>query len=908
MSKKGKGRGRGRGKGRGKKQQKKIPDDASEEIKKLLLGTTLKKDDTGASFSKKSTKFAPRPNYGTAGRSIQLISNYFTLKFKAGIIYHYDVEIISLNQVKKYGKPVKKTTAAEAAEARIPRLEHEIDKNVGKEKCRDVFNQFVKNKSFEIYNPVYDGVKNIYTSKPLPFDSKSKFVIEVEVNQKLRSFEVIIQPVRKENGTNAIDLNSLLKTYEGQNEFLMALNSVMNHREPDCSQIHLGQTFFYLSQPNKISLGEGLEIWFGYNQHIHITNDGPAVVINLAAKAFHKAGPVVDYISDVLRRDITQGSAIQQYEIRKIEEAMKGLKIQVTHLPYRRKYVVQGISKLSAEDLKMNFDGKEISVAHYFQTKYGKLRYPYLPCLYMRTTNNQTYIPLENCSVMEGQPKMGKLSGPLTSKMIKQTAVNPTERFLAIEGSAKVVRKESGKQMENYKLFMDLVPKKVGGRVINSPSLIYRDNSFCNPDNRGVWRMDDKSLYRTSNDVAPWILLCFSENTRDTALDRFIDIFVRTGRKVGLNFGQPLEIRNFRRQDTVEKALMNAKKTNAKFAIIVLSRRDNAHNYDEIKFIADYKLSFVTQCIEDSVLGRINEQIAVNICLKINVKLGGVNHALKDKPRILSRPIIILGADAVHSPRGSGCPSIAAVVGSMDAFPSKYKVECRTQDNPDGSKISQEIILDIKEMVKNLLNAFYHSTKGKYPEKIIFFRDGVSEGQFQIIRDKEVSAVQKASQDVIGVIVPITYIIVQKRHQTRFRPFNPKDGIGRGGNVPPGTTVDQGITHPELFDYFLTSHEGIQGTSKPAHYKVLHDDNNFDVDELQMLCYHLCFMYGKCNRSVSIPAPVMYADLACYRAKKYADFHINKEPPSYNSGSRLPDHVRRAIDSMGKYETSMFFI
>ena len=33
---------------------------------------------------------------------------------------------------------------------------------------------------------------------------------------------------------------------------------------------------------------------------------------------------------------------------------------------------------------------------------------------------------------------------------------------------------------------------------------------------------------------------------------------------------------------------------------------------------------------------------------------------------------------------------------------------------------------------------------------------------------------------------------------------------GQSGNVPPGTTVDVGITHPTEFDFYLCSHAGIQ--------------------------------------------------------------------------------------------------
>ena len=34
--------------------------------------------------------------------------------------------------------------------------------------------------------------------------------------------------------------------------------------------------------------------------------------------------------------------------------------------------------------------------------------------------------------------------------------------------------------------------------------------------------------------------------------------------------------------------------------------------------------------------------------------------------------------------------------------------------------------------------------------------------------------------------------------------------IGRSGNIPAGTTVDMGITHPNEFDFYLCSHAGVQ--------------------------------------------------------------------------------------------------
>ena len=48
----------------------------------------------------------------------------------------------------------------------------------------------------------------------------------------------------------------------------------------------------------------------------------------------------------------------------------------------------------------------------------------------------------------------------------------------------------------------------------------------------------------------------------------------------------------------------------------------------------------------------------------------------------------------------------------------------------------QEIITDIKEMVKEMMKAFYLANRKVKPERILFYRDGVSEGQFQTVSVK----------------------------------------------------------------------------------------------------------------------------------------------------------------------------
>ena len=101
------------------------------------------------------------------------------------------------------------------------------------------------------------------------------------------------------------------------------------------------------------------------------------------------------------------------------------------------------------------------------------------------------------------------------------------------------------------------------------------------------------------------------------------------------------------------------------------------------------------------------------------------------------------------------------------------------------------------------------------------------------------------------------------------------------GNIPAGTTVDVGITHPTEFDFYLCSHQGIQGTSRPSHYHVLWDDNHFEADDLQQMTYQLCHTYVRCTRSVSIPAPAYYAQLVAFRAR----YHLVEKEHDSGEGS-----------------------
>ena len=166
------------------------------------------------------------------------------------------------------------------------------------------------------------------------------------------------------------------------------------------------------------------------------------------------------------------------------------------------------------------------------------------------------------------------------------------------------------------------------------------------------------------------------------------------------------------------------------------------------------------------------------MCLKINSKLAGTNHKLErnSRPKMFSEPVMILGADVTHAAaQFKGVkPSIAAVVGSVDpSAHMQYEVEIRVQETEQ----NEEMIQDMENIVKKLLHKFERIARQR-PKKLIMFRDGVSEGQFQSVMARELLAIRAASPSLAiraacsrlgdgSYKPPISYIVVQKRHHTR---------------------------------------------------------------------------------------------------------------------------------------------
>uniref|UniRef100_A0A673AZ62 Protein argonaute-4 n=1 Tax=Sphaeramia orbicularis TaxID=375764 RepID=A0A673AZ62_9TELE len=788
-----------------------------------------------------------RPGLGTVGKPIRLLANHFQVQIPKIDVYHYDIDI----------KPEKR-----------PRRVN-----------REVVDTMVRHFKMQIFGdrqPGYDGKRNMYTAHPLPI-GRDRVDLEVTLpgEGKDQTFKVSLQWV------SVVSLQMLLEALSGHlnevpEDSVQALDVITRHL-PSMRYTPVGRSFFSPPEGYYHPLGGGREVWFGFHQSVRPAMWNMMLNIDVSATAFYRAQPVIEFMCEVL--DIQnineQTKPLTDSQRVKFTKEIRGLKVEVTHC--------------------------------------GQMKRKYRVCNVTRRPSTMEEKRLQLIEFLAGQRCIKKLTDNQTSTMIKATARSAPDRQEEISRLVKSNSMVGGPDpyLKEFGIVVHNDMTEVTGRVLPAPMLQYggRNKTVATP-NQGVWDMRGKQFY-AGIEIKVWAVACFApqKQCREDLLKSFTDQLRKISKDAGMPIqGQPCFCKYAQGADSVEPMFKHLKMSYVGLQLIVVILPGKTPVYAEVKRVGDTLLGMATQCVQVKNVVKTSPQTLSNLCLKINAKLGGINNVLvpHQRPSVFQQPVIFLGADVTHPPAGDGKkPSIAAVVGSMDGHPSRYCATVRVQTS------RQEVIQDLTNMVRELLIQFYKSTRFK-PTRIIYYRGGVSEGQMKQVAWPELIAIRKACISLEEDYRPgITYIVVQKRHHTRLFCSDKAERVGKSGNVPAGTTVDSTITHPSEFDFYLCSHAGIQGTSRPSHYHVLWDDNCFTADELQLLTYQLCHTYVRCTRSVSIPAPAYYARLVAFRARYHlVDKDHDSAEGSHVSGQsngRDPQALAKAVQIHYDTQHTMYF-
>ncbi|KAH0342200.1 Piwi-domain-containing protein, partial [Aureobasidium melanogenum] len=727
--------------------------------------------------------------------------------------------------------------------------------------------------------------------------------------------------------------------FGGQGDVIQLLNIVLSKVSNDTANVYsLGQNKYYpgLGSPlmEQVDITGGLQALRGYYASVRTSSNRILVNLNVTSAAFYKPGPLTDLVSECVGG--YAGQAPRAQDLVRAEAFIRMLRVKTDYLkaldangkPKKdaqgRPQTVPGFKSVvglaprprNGDARTVTFSwtdpknpqaaARNVSVFDYFKNQHGiTLQHPDLPVLNVGTRSDPSYLPIELATVLPGQPVRRLLSGSQTEHMLRFAARAPRLNAESIAGTPGNGLKTMGfngpaQVLNNFGIDIGKELITVPGRILPTPKVYYgnkelqaREGSwnlmnvkFSKPGSFGKWACVVVNYNdQRGNALLPKGAQMQNTNILDangilSALEGHLVAYgVRMGPRLqtqDINIPRPNEQTRKAIDEKLKEVFNNAAKHKIELLFVILKEADK-WLYSRIKFWGDVGLGVQSICSVGSKIQKPKGQDMYlgNLALKFNIKGGGVVHTQRDMYPLGNNDCMLVGIDVTHPSAGSAenSPSIAGVVASVDEQLSQWPGSLRSQSG------REEMVQGLTEMMIERLELWRKHNNNKLPGKIIIFRDGVSEGQYNLVLDRELPPIQQAFEKLYGDAEKwprSAIIVVGKRHHTRFYPTDSKSMDQKSGNPMPGTVVDRGVTSHYLWDFFLQAHKGLQGTARPAHYVVLKDELNFGQNELESFVHKLCYNFNRATKAVSICPPAYYADLICERGRMYLYSILNE--------------------------------
>ncbi|CAF1546280.1 unnamed protein product [Rotaria sordida] len=862
---------------------------------------------------KSNTQPSKPKELGKIGEAIEVMVNYFPIiKYPhSGLVYQYDIQIENKNLFKV------------SREHR--RVLYQCWLN---EYCR-TYTQ-INN-----YKIVFDTHHIIFTiDQPLPNIDENGITEKIMAPNRINhqeEYQIFIKRVGNPIDLSLLhSLDEFYNTKTNSNinvndiQIIQQILSIVLHENCSSNATHIYNRSFF-TQPtlqNKHDywdLGLGKALWRGFYSCLVFANGTNRLLMNLdmSYTIFIKEQSFIDFLCEVMlhsplgKNYYKNTQKVQKAEmevvVKFLDQNISGdhchgeIEFLLNNCEHRsvRSYVanktigykIDGLGEAASKQTftwKRNGHDCVVTVENYYKQNYGiPLKYPTLPTLKM---HNRAFVPMEFVDI---QPiKVKRITDEQRALLCLTSSMIPSDyhqSIMEIRQNPKQQCFEQDPFINAWNFNVDVNMLKVPARILPMPQIIYTDKFHVNNEqfrSPGVWSSTKTQFHRPTKFPPVWALINLLSSLDEESCKAFYKQLRDVAAHRGITCPEPVLYKEYNVQpDSISHIIaalkdMMEKNDDCKFFIVILPKNNDIRDqiYGDLKRLCELQFGFgiVTQMIklnEKEIQNQWNYSRLNNIMMKINTKLDGINSVL-DVPGVIreffsrGHQYMYVGVDLSHGAPSSGRKfSTVGVVASADDIPNRYFKEIYIQERlPEARRQSREYVVDMKQIMKSLISQY--EQHHRYPPKaIVIYRDGIANSEFDSVFEKELMAIREACVELSPVYRPyLTYIVVNKKHHTRFFPTDST------GNVKAGTVVDShDVTNPTTYDFFLNSHHGEKGTSRPTHYYVLYDDNKLQPDQIQMLTYALCYTYARCTRSIAIPAPVKYADLLAFRANFYID-------------------------------------
>ncbi|KAH6883189.1 Piwi domain-containing protein [Alternaria rosae] len=565
-----------------------------------------------------------------------------------------------------------------------------------------------------------------------------------------------------------------------------------------------------------------------------------------------------------------------------------------------------------------------VTVQDYQSRQYGRtLRHPGSPAVNIGTNLAPTWFAPEDLRIVPDQIYAKIIPDAVANDFHRDACRRPNEIRSRIEQEGLVhipITPQPHNLLRCASISVNPTMLQIPSVHLQYPTVQYSGATTKKANHSGRWNLQNAKFLQPKTENVTWKLIVESgiEDNSVNILTQHFDLqLIQTGvtltaSRQGAPLILPLNATETDLQNTIATYLEDlAKQEELKqkqepvpvpdIFVLLLCRKDQ-NLYSSFKYLADRVFAVQSICMTETNMtapgGNITQYMA-NIAMKANLKMAGINHS---SPGIETwmKNTLVLGADCTHPGSAAllGSPSVAAVVGSLEANGGRFRGKLKLQ------KGKQEIITDLGDFLLDHFRDWYTWHKQKFPENVLYYRDGVSTSQYDEVLRVELAGIEEAFQKLVTLFgggnvkkPKITAVIVNKRHSTRFFPRQQGDAIPGNGNCKPGLLVESSITSPCYTDFYLQSHNGIKGTARSTHYTVIRNHMAMSTTQLEDLTHKLNHTYVRATLGVSYAAPAYYADRLCERARCYLRTWYNPNPSMRNNYQNLIRQCETTVET-----------
>ncbi|GAB9475743.1 hypothetical protein Gpo141_00012825 [Globisporangium polare] len=582
--------------------------------------------DTNHKDLNKTFLICRRPNVSIHSKSTQISVNYFGLsvdpKMSEIFKYHVAVELTPRTDA-KYGpsaanqKDVSmsgdepKEADVEMSEVSEPKptIPQREERPLRKPLVRMVINAVLQQFEAEFggVRVVHDGMAAIYSPQRLPWDTKDFDDVNPDGPQDRN-------PQRKGRGprtfsmkmryVETINMQDLFNYYSNPDvnpmPVLQALDVAARHLGAQ-RLIPVGRNFFSMKKTHPLRGGK--ELCWGYHQSIRVGQQKLLLNMDQAATVFYAPGPLLDLVTAALNvreaRDVRQ---LSEREAKNLSRALRKIEVITTHRVAERKKPIFGVSSQPVDQTMIEVDGKEVSVAEYFSSRYkSTLRYANLPAVNIGSKARPTWLPIEVCMVAPGQ-RCANINDLDTAEIIKQTSQKPHIRSDNIMEQVRSAGFENDPYLSAFGMKVDLRMESIEAKVLETPEVQYANIS--ERPNMGQWNMRDRRFVDGAT-LHNWGIVVHA-NLSERDAQRFIQTLCETAKKCGMDIKDEHPIithqdayRGAQVEDLMQTCFKELEHRNKgpPQLIVVIKKDKTTGPYSDIKRMSDTVLGVPSQCL-----------------------------------------------------------------------------------------------------------------------------------------------------------------------------------------------------------------------------------------------------------------------------------------------------------------------